>query len=476
MTITSLGVGSGLDAESIVQKLVAVQRQPISDLQSAKSDLDSEVSSYGKVQSYLSGLQDAARKLTDLSTWRATTVNSSDTTSITATVADGSAAANYSITVDHLAAAQSAASGAFASSGSSVGQGTLTITLGQWAADNSSFTAKSGASPVTVTIGPDDDTLAKIAAKINGAGAGVQASVVTDASGARLSIRSKDSGVENAFQITATNAVDGSGNPIGNLGALAYDPAGGAAGMTRTQQAVNALASINGLPIDSASNTLSNVLDGLTVNLIKPTTTPVEVSVASDTDAIKNAVTAFAQAFNDTMTYLRAQTKYDPDTKKAGTLQGDRTAINLMSQLRNLAGGNGGNSSVFSRLTDIGLEPQKDGTLKVDSAALGKAVGNLDELKKALANLDDATPANNGLGQKFKSYLDGMLDDSGAIETVTDSLQARIKDNLAQQDRLNDRADAYEKRIRAQYQALDAQMGQLQGLSDYVSQQLKLLG
>jgi flagellar hook-associated protein 2 len=466
MTITSLGVGSGLDAETIVSKLVALQRQPIDDLATAKSALDSQVSSFGQVQSYLSSLQSSARALTDLSTWRATTVSSGDATAVSATVQDGTPAGSYSVTVSQLAKAQSVASTTYYPAASSpVGQGTLTFTLGTWTTDHSGFTQKSGSTPVSVTIGPEDNTLQKIADKINGAGAGVLASVVHDANGYRLSVRSKDTGTENGFKIGTS----------GTLDALAYDPTAGASDMTLLQDGLNAKAKINGLDVESASNSMSNVVDGLSLTLTKTFSTAVDVTVSTDTDSIKKAVTDFATNFNNLVGYLRKQTAYDADTKKAGTLQGDRTAINLMFTLRNLSGGNGGNSSVFTRLTDIGLEPQKDGTLKVNSTTLGKAVGNLPDLKAMLSN-DAGGGAGDGVARKFKSFIDGMLGDDGPMEAVTDGLASRIKTNLAQQDRLDERATAYEKRLRAQYQALDTQMSQLSGLSNYVSQQMKLLG
>jgi flagellar hook-associated protein 2 len=326
-----------------------------------------------------------------------------------------------------------------------------------------------------VTIGPEDNTLQKIADKINGAGAGVLASVVHDTNGYRLSIRSKDTGLENGFKIATTNAQDGGGVDIGNLGALGYDPSTGTGAMELKQDGQNAKAKINNLDVESASNTMSNVVDGLSLTLTKTFATAVDVTVTSDTDSIKKAITDFATNYNSLVGYLRKQTAYNADTKKAGNLQGDRTAINLMYQLRTLTGGNGGNSSVFTRLTDIGLEPQKDGTLKVDNTKLGKAVGNLDELKKMLSN-DAGGGSADGVGRKFKNYIDGMLGDDGPLDAKTEGLNARIKANQDQQDRLEDRVSAYEKRIRAQYEALDTQMAQLSGLSSYVSQQMKLLG
>ena len=478
MSITSLGVGSGLDAETIVSKLVAIERQPIDQLATEKKTLDTEVSSFGKVQSYMSALRDAARKLTDASTWAAVTATSSDAAAIGVSAGDGAAAGSYNLSVDHLAMAQSVTSAAFAGSTSTVGEGIMTFTLGSWSDDQSSFTAKSGATPVEVNIS-STDTLADVRDKINGSGAGVIASIVTDASGARLSIRSKETGLDNGFQLT-TNDSDGIDEDAAGLSRLSYDPLSGANQMTRNQAAQNALATINGITIDSASNTLSNVLDGLTVTLNKvvPSTSPISISVAQDNDSMRKAMTDFASAYNDAMKYLRDQTAYDPTTKKGGPLQGDRTAISLVSQLRTLAGGSTNASGVFTRLTDIGLEPQKDGSLSIKADKMTTALGNLTELKKMFATVDATTTGGvtNGIGQQFRSYGDGLLGADSVFDSRTQSLTSRIKSNTDRQARLEELASAYEKRLRAQYQALDTQMGSLNSLSSYVSQQMKLLG
>ena len=470
MTITSIGVGSGLDVETIITKLVAVERQPIVTLKSEASALQSKLSSLGKVQGYLSALQDAARKLTDASTWKAVTASASDTSALTVTASDGATAGAYNVAVSKLAMAQSVASGVFGSSSDTVGSGTLNITLGSWNADDTAFTPKTGATPVAITIG-DGDTLAAVRDKINAAGAGVVASIVNDASGARLSIRAKDTGVENAFQITVNDAGDAVDNDASGLSRLAYDPANGAAVMSRYQPAQNALATINGLEVSSASNTLANVLDGLSITLAKETATPVTVTVAQDNTSMGKVISDFAKAYNDVVSYLREQTAYNADTKKGGTLQGDGAAVALLAQLRKLAGSSTSASTVFTRLTDIGLEPQKDGTLKLTQSKVDAALAKLPDLKAALATLGSGG-ASDGLGRQFKTLTDTLLGSDGLIETRTDGLNARIRQNTDRQAMLEDHAEQFEARVRARYQALDTQMAGLSTLSTYIGQQV----
>jgi flagellar hook-associated protein 2 len=475
-TLSSAGLGSGLDVTSIISKLVQIESQPIANLQQAAQGLNSQLSSIGQIKSYMSALRDAAAHLTDLSLWKGTTASSSDTSSIAATASAGAAAGTYNVQVSKLAQAEGVASGAFASSSATVGQGVMTIALGSWDTNQTTFTPKAGSTAVQITVDPTD-TLAQVRDKINNANAGVVASIVTDSSGARLSIQSKDSGANNAFRIQTQDGGDGNDTDAAGLSALAYDPPSGTQGTTRTQIGADAQATINGIPITSSSNTLSNVLDGLSLTLSKTTTSAVTVTVATDKDSISKAVNDFATAYNNAMKYLRQQTAYDASSKTAGPLQGNTTVVSMISQLRSLASGTTGASSVLSRLSDIGLTPQKDGTLSVDSTKLSAAMSNLPELQKALAASVPTGGASTGGGfaQQFQSYGDGLLSFDGVLQASTDGLNARIKSNTDQQSQMQDRVDAYQERITKLYQSLDTQMANLNGLSSYVSQQMSLL-
>ena len=468
--ISSAGVGSGLDVETIVAKLVSLERTPITQLETEKKKLDADLSAYGKVQSYMSTLRDAARKLTDATSWKAVTAASADASAVGVTAGSGAVASSYDVNVTRLASAQQLASSAYASSTAVVGEGSLTIELGTWTADQTGFTPKAGATAATITIDAGS-TLEQVRDAINGAGAGVSASIVKDASGARLTLRSATTGAENGFRVSVADA-DANDTDAAGLSALAYDPMAGVNRMTRNQAAANAELTINGLAISSTTNTLTDVMDGLTLTLGKVTTAPVAVTVATDTATIKKNLTDFASAYNDVVKYLRDQTKYNEGNKSAGELQGDRSAVMMLSQLRSLAGASTGASSIFARLSSLGFDPQSDGSLKTNSTKLDAAMGNLAELRKAFANVDDAVPANRGLGVQMRQFVDGLLADDGALDNRQESLRASIARNDKRQDQLELRVTAFEKRVRAQYTALDASMGQMSGLSSYLSQQI----
>lgn len=473
-TISSPGVGSGLDVNGIVSQLMALERRPLQQLERQRTEVQAELSAFGRLQGAVSTMRDTARRLADAATWNATTVASSDAGAVAATSSGSAPPGSYSVTVSRLAAAQTLSlASALPAATDSLGSGTLTIALGTWAADLSGFTPRSGSPPVTVTIAAGNGSLAAVRDAINAAGAGVSASIVNDAGGARLALRSTSTGAEHGFRITVG---DDDGNPTDALGLsrLAFDPPGGAARMLHTLAGANAEATINGVAVTSATNTLPDVLDGLSLRLSRVTTTPVDLAVAHDSAALRKHVTDFASAYNDLVRMLRELTAFDEATRRAGALQGDGAAVGLMRQLRNLVGGQSAASTAFARLADIGLEPQRDGTLRVADARLDGALGRHAELRAFFAR-DAAGSESDGFGVLLRGFGDGVLASEGVLSTRREGLQRRLTRNDDGIARLEDRLQLVERRLREQYTRLDSQVAALSGLQNFINQQLQVL-
>lgn len=456
-TISSPGIGSGLDVQSIVTQLVALEKTPLKQLQTQASSFQTKLSTYGTIKSQVAAMGEAADKLSNSSGWNAVTATSSNATAIGVTAAAGAPATSFTMQVSQLAKAQSTASTAVPT-GSAIGSGSLTIALGQWA--GTSFTAGGGAA-VSLTIDASD-TLSAIASKINDAGAGVSATVLRDASGERLLLRSNETGEANGFRITANDS---------SLSGLAFD-AGNPAGQVLSQSGQNALATVNNVPISSASNRLADTLPGMTIQLQQITTQPVEINVSTDVEAIRKNVQAFVDSYNTLSATLANATRYDPGTKKAGALQGDATAVGLQNALRGMMR-SVTSSSPFERLSDIGIEIKAGGQLDIKQAKLDSALSNLDGLKSLFtATTGDVT--TEGFGLKLKRFADGLLSAEGLVSTKTDGIQRSLNRNEREQERVNDRAARVEKRLLQQYNAMDAAVGRLSGLNAFVSQQITL--
>lgn len=456
-SISSAGIGSGLDVNSIVTQLMAIERQPLTALQTKQTSIQTTVSEYGKVKSAISSLRDAASKLSGASLWGQTVSTSSNAAAVTSTT-NGSVSGTYSVAVQALASAQTVATGVYPATTTRPGSGVLRIEMGAWGAGQTSFTGKAPAVTANISVAASD-TLVDVRDKINAAGVGVTALIMTDTTGSRLLMRSNATGAAEGFR---TSGIAG----------LRFDPSTAGANMTQTQTASDAKATVNGLAVTSNTNTFVNIVDGLSLTMNAITTAAVNVDVVADKESLKKALTAFADAYTAVNKLIAADTKYDPVTKKGGPLLADSTVSAMQSQLRSLVGASTGASTVFARLSDVGLQIQTDGSMTVNSTKVDSALVNLIELKKAFSNSDVAVSANDGFGKKFRVLNDRFLAADGGLASRTDGLGTQLTRNQKSQDDMNVRLAGIEKRMRAQYNALDARMAQLTGASSLVSQQI----
>jgi flagellar hook-associated protein 2 len=475
-SVSSLGIGSGLDVTSIINSLIAADSQPLTNLQNQASTINTEISAVGQIKSLASTLDSKIQALTSFTLWQQMTSTSSNPSIVTADTSGVNVpAGDYSVTVSQLAQGQTVTAAPLPLSSSTLDAGTLTIQLGTWSGNPpSSFAAKSGSNPVAITIDPSDTSLSAIRDKINASNAGVTASIITDASGARLSIRSTTTGEENGFKITATETTD-DGNPATGLSMLQYDPTNPNSEMSLNQGAANAKANINGIDVESDTNTFSNVSDGLSITVAQTTTTPVDVQVATDTASQTSAINDFVSAYNALNTFIHNATKYDSGTQTAGPLIGDPSIIGFQNRMRETIAGNTNASSMFSNLSSLGISVQSDGSLAVDSTKLTSALSNPQQMQDFWT--DDGTDGTStGFGVSFQNLVDQSLDPTnGQLTTRYSGLQAELQRNSQEQTDMQTHLDAERARLTAQYQALDTTMSQMSALSSYVTQQVTLM-
>ncbi len=459
-TISSAGIGSSLPVEDIITKLMSIEQRPVAQLKAQANVIETKISAFGSLQSTVSAFRDAALKLTQASTWGVTTATSSDAESVRVSTASGAIVGNYAMTVQNLASSQAAVSRTYESSASLVGEGTLRVEIGSFG--QAGFAPQPNLAAMNISISATD-SLATVRDKINAAGAGVSAVIVNDATGARLIISSTSTGSANAFRITSEGDA--------GLADLSYDE-GQAGGLTRTLQADDARLNVNGVDIVSSSNTMADTIQGMTINLLRPTTAPVQLGVSQDTDALKASVQGFVDAYNALAKMLATQTKYDATTKTAGNLQGDSTAVALQRQMRTALTNPSAASGMFTSIRDIGLETQADGTIKVNDAKLTAALANQTEVRRLFANFNTEDDAANGVAQRLRMLGDAVLSTDGALSNRSTGLTESLTMNRKRQEELTNRLALTEARLRAQYTALDKSMSGLTALNAYISQQV----
>lgn len=462
-TISSPGIGSGLDVKSIVAQLVALEKQPLTTLQVQAATVQTRISAFGQIKSLVSTMSDAASRLGSLTTFNAVTTSSSNSSAVSATAIGGTAATGFSVKVDNLAKAQSTASGALLPVGGALGSGTLRLQLGQWTVVPSSFTPQVGGGQVDIDVSATD-TVSDLASKINGAGAGVTATVLNDVSGERLLLRSNATGVEAGFELSVLSDADG-------------DPAD-AAGLSRLvngasiQYAEDAQMQINNISVSSSTNTFEDVISGITLTANAVSADPSEVVVAKDSSALTNAMNDFVAAYNALNESINEQTKYDPSSQSAGLLQGDSTAIGLQNALRGILQ-SATSGSAYQRFNDIGVTQQLGGNLAIDSTRFEAAINNGDELKNLL-RIDNSNPLTNGVASKFSAFAQGLLATDGMFSSKDASLKRSLEFNAQDQQRVNDKVARVEAQLNRRYSALDVQLNSLNALNAFVTQQVTL--
>ena len=459
MAISSTGVGSGLDVQSIVSQLVAIEKQPLKQLQTKAATFQTQLSTYGKIKSQASALGDAAALLAGASGWNAQKASSSNAAAVSVTAGSAAVATSLGVEVSQLARAQSSAS-ASVTAGVAVGvTGTLLIEMGRWSEDAVPvFSPGTSVPPINIDAA---DSMNVIAGKINAAGAGVTATVLRDGANERLVIRSASTGADAGFRLN-TPADSG----LSSLGLT--NPSDGVSFIGQT--ALDAKVKINGVDITSATNKMTDVIPGVTLQLSQVTTVPAEITVANDQEAVQKNIQGFVDAYNALSQTLADATKYTAASKTAGLLQGDSTTTGLQNALRAMLGSSSVGSS-FSRLSDVGIERQTDGSLKINASKLASAQQDLPNLQKLFtANNSDTT--SNGFGLKVRDFARGLVAFDGLVSNKSAALQSAITRNSKDQDRVTDRATRVEAQLYKQYSALDAQMAQMSALSSYVTAQL----
>lgn len=438
-SLSSPGIGSGLNVSSIISKLMAVDSQPMQQLQQKQSSMQSEVSALGTLKSALATFQSALQGLTN-DQLQAHTATSADQTKFTAS-ADGSAVAStYQIEVSSLAAAKQSVSSAFADSG--------TTTIGSTGDQMTIQVGSSASNSFTVTIG--GKTLQGIRDAINNASnnTGVTASILNTNAGYQLVLQSDQTGTANAF---TTSFTDSSGTAIS-------DPLS----LSTSQSAADAVIKVNGQTATRSTNTISDVIQGVTLNLKGTDASGVTtgLTVANDSSTVKANIQTFVDAYNTLKKSL--------DKLESGALSGDNTVSLIRSQLLDVLNTPAsGVSASYSYLAGIGVSIQKDGSMGIDTTQLDTAL-NTDPGGVAKLFLDNS----QGFATRLAGVAQQMTAAGGLVDTETQAVNSNISALQNRIDSEQKSLDMEQKSLQQQYASLDALMGTMQSTSSFLTQQL----
>ena len=475
-TITSAGIGSNLDVEGLVSQLMAFERQPLTKLALKETSYQAKLSAFGTLKSSLTEFQTAARALSTPDKMSPLKSSVGDATILSASGAAGAVAGTYDIEVKQLAQSQKLiTTKEFSATTDPVGTGKLTIAFGSYA--GSAFTPDGGKAALDITIDSSNNTLAGLRDAINASNGGVTASIINDGKGYHLSLTSKTTGEASAMQISAAPPEGSDAPATTTLSAFAYHGTKGVDGssMRQTAAAQDALIVVDSVEISKPSNTITDAIQGVTLNLSKTTADGVttKLGLTRDTSSVQTAIEAFVKSYNALSKSMTESTAFDVATGKAAVLNGDSTVRSIQTQLRGILGGViPGAARGSSTLPDIGITTQRDGSLAIDSTKLSAA---LNDPTRDMSALFASSGTNKGFASQIDAAVGRILSPVGTLPTHTNSFTASIKDIDKQRATLSTRLAATEQRYRAQFAALDKTISSMTTTSKYLTQQLASL-
>ncbi|MEN2747431.1 flagellar filament capping protein FliD [Sphingomonas sp. T9W2] len=466
----ALGAGSGVDTTALVKSLVEAQFANKNAQLTKKSEtLTAQISAVSELKSGISGFASALQTLAE--TGGLSTQLSSSGSAVKVSVASGKTVTslNASVSVARLASSQVAVTKESFSTTASVGTGTLQLKLGSVGSDGTFTSNGTTIPPITITSS-DAASLQGVADKITAAKAGVTASVVTDANGQRLVLRSTD-GANQAFTLTATPD-NGSASPGLERLNVDFDSSttDGAEVVTR---AGNAVFSVDGVPMVSASNTITGA-DGVKMELKAVTTDgPVTLSSSTPTDALKDAVNNVIAAYNEMLASVNKAT--DAIT---GDLRADPAALSLKRSLQkltitDLTGKTDGSPKT---LASIGIATNNDGTLRVDKDALAAALANNPQAVEAM--FAEGTGSDKTVGTSLPATLNRIAASAKSTTLglgASDKRYADAQGVLAkEQAKVAEQTDQTSTRMTQQFAASEARVAAYKAQQTFMENQIKM--
>ena len=496
--VSSLGIGSGLDLNTLLSGIKSAEQAPLNALQKQQTSYTTQLTAYGQLSSALGTLQTAAAALAKPELFQGVTASSTSTDVVAATAKSTAQSGTYSLDVKQLSQAQSLVANGVASTTAVIGGGRVTISFGtiltgtpeagtgKYAlATPDAVTGKYAGATFTVDtkrtkfidIDPAKSSLAEIATAINAkAELGVTASIVNDGSSTpnRLVLTSKQTGETSSMKITVTAnpawtpaATTANSAGLTALQSLLNNDPAATQNLQQTAAAQNTKLMVNGIAITSATNSVVDAVKDVTMTVAKVGTST--LAVQKDTASAGNAVAAFVNAFNNLQTVAGKLTAFDAASKSGAVLLGDSTLRNIQTGIRSALTTAQGDSagSGLTMLSQIGVTFQKDGKLALDSTKLSAA---LDNKMAGVAQLFSGTAS--AYGTKMAALITSYTDTTGGVLTAATKGISSTLDMLGKQyTAMSARVDATVARYKAQFTQLDGMMSRMNQTSSYLTQQ-----
>ena len=450
MSIQFGGLATGLDTSSIIDQLMNIERQPLARLEADKTWLNNRLKAFTELDTRLKAFSDSIKDLNyrDTLLKRSTTLGSEEFFTASAS-RDAMPGASYEVEVVSLARVQKSVSGGVASSSAPLfGTGSLSLTV--------------GGDTHTIDIGEGENSLTGVMEAINAADVGVRAAIINDGTvnpdGSSTPFRMVLTGetVAKEFSLDASGLTGGASLDLG----------------TPVQQATRAHVRVDNIDIYSDTNTLTEAIPGMTLDLRKAeagTTTSLAVNV--DKAAIKEAIEEFATGYNKVVSFITSQSVLDGEG--GGVLGGDSGINAIKRRLQTMLTQPVENSGTLRALSQLGFETQKDGTLQVNEKTLNAAIDeHLDSVVSLLAGEDGV----EGVAIRFKNYLFDLTSSAtGMLQGRRESINSNLKRIDTKIDASQARLEQRQKTLEAQFSAMETLVSNLNSQGDFLTQQMNAI-
>ena len=453
-TLSSTGIGSGLDVDGIVSKLVTAEKGPKQNqINKATAQVATRITAMGSLKGALGAFQNALSSLKTTEIFNSRTAKSGDEKIFTVAADSTAVAGSYDVHVTQLAKAHQLSSDPF------VGGATSVVGTGQ-------LKIETGTTHFTINVDSEHKTLANIRDAINTASDNpdVRATIVKGTDGAHLVLTSSKTGEANAIKITTTEG-------DGGLSKLTYSAPGDVDNYKELRAAQDSIITIAGEESQNDSNVVKDAIDGITLTLLKENEDvgdEVSLEVALDTGSITSRINNFVAQYNSLAGTMGSLQSFNADTKVAGPLLGDSLLRSIESDLRSnlvmpvpeTAG------STYQTLASLGITTKKDGTLQVDAAKLKKAI------ESDSGGVAQLFGGENGIAARLDKLITPRLAAEGDIAARNKGLDKRTALLKIDQTTLDKRMEIVAQRYLKQFTTLDSLLSNMSSTSNYLAQQL----
>lgn len=454
MAISFSGLATGIDTNALVTSLMELEKAPLERLEVDKTWQSTRLDAFKQFDSLLSNFKSKIDGISDQDQYYRMSASAESDDFFTVSADNEAVAGNYQIEVHSLAQVQKSYSNTHDGVGNDLGFSSKDDNL----LGTGAFIIQVNGIDQTITLDAENNTLQGLMDEINDADIGVQASIINDGNASPYRLTLTATTVENSFSVDSSNLSGGTEQ---------------FQDFTVSQAAAQAQIDIDGLTVYSDSNTFSDRIPGITIELLKAAPdTATKVAVTADKSALEANLQSFVSGFNGVVSFITSQAK--TERSEAGILAGDSALNSVKRHLQGMLTQANENSGAFTTLSAVGFETQRDGTLVLNTSTLGDAIDqDFDSLVSLLAGTEGE---DGGIIAEFEDYLASMTDDADGFYAAREEA---ISDNIAGMDSriemMTLRLEKREETLRAQFSAMEQLVSTMNAQGDYLNQQLSLI-